>query len=309
MGLDGRGTLPHGVRHASLSFRRRINGGSMGGIEIVASPAKRLSVIAACLPRGMPWPGEYLFPIKRWVELLLKRIPQSERVLSEIEILLVEDSPSLLATKHAKEVFRDELASGFLRLIQADRSGDPAALWNRGAEAATGGWLHFIRPPDLGWVAELPRLLDRLSRHDWIARLAPEKSAASHALLPDSNGDWGSAVLSGNLWESGTHVYRRSLFLECGRFPEGYRGIPRPKKLPGDSEFELAVRVALHLSKRGEKGRAYFEPARASDADALFGKPSKAFSGALEKMSLLRLFPSIPRERWLPWARGITRRK
>ncbi len=266
-------------------------------------PAQRIQRLSVIIPVLGPTPWDQV-PERGLAERAVTSVlSQSDPVGTEV-VLVVEAS----AGDSLREAFRDELTQTGTRLelitpTPDGPSGDRARLWNIGAARSRGSFLAFLDPRDQWKPNRLTLLEPWLKKHD----LLTNSRTAPHA-----TSDWVRAFLAENWAIPSSLVVRRSLFEAVGGFPEGYTGLPLPRRLPGEVEYEFLLRALTVLLKSDHRDRFEVmteETVALGERPAGFPAPIESkISRLREAVTLLSVTPKLPPRYWSAVVKKVFRR-
>lgn len=163
-----------------------------------------------------------------------------------LEVIAVDDSAGDELLEYLKSVFSDAVRSGKLTLVASEPSGDPAHLFNRGAESATGTYLAFMMAGDEWSSTHLQQVHSNLKGKQLLF-------CGAWTSRQGSPSDWTSLITQLQSVKRSSVVIRETLFHELGGFPEGYSGLILPKKIPGQIEFEFVLKAIQRLMETEQK--------------------------------------------------------
>ncbi len=266
-------------------------------------PTQRVQRLSVIIPVLGPTPWDQV-PERGLAERAVASVlSQPDPVGTEV-ILVVEAS----AGDSLREAFRDELTQPGTRLELITPSpegpaGDRARLWNIGAARSRGSFLAFLDPRDQWKPNRLTLLEPWLKKHDLLT---------SSQTAPHSSSDWVRAFLTENWATPSSLVVRRSVFESVGGFPEGYTGLPLPRRLPGEVEYEFLLRALTFLLKSDNRERFDVmteETVAIGERPAGFPAPiENRFSRLREAVTLLSVAPKLPPRYWSAVVRKLLRR-
>ncbi len=217
------------------------------------------------------------------------------------EVIVADDGSRDETVTYLSDVFRDEILKDRFRVMALDRTGDLAKARNLAAASSRGTYLAFLEDLHFWRPVRLRSLEPLLKGHDLIvATREPELDSS----------DWIRSFLSQNLLVESSIVVRRTHFEEVGGFPEGYGGLPLPKRIPGDESYEFALKCLVRLIDSGQKDRFILSP---GDQIALERPPLPAPIEKIEEkvqslrevVSLVKLTRTLPKRYWIEVAKRI----
>ena len=222
-----------------------------------------------------------------------------------IEIIAVDDDPDGSTNDYLKEVYYDAVREQRLRLVTRQRrTGDWGLLKNEGAQVAQGAYLSFLHPEETWRSTGLKSIEPLLYGNDLI--LASDFTQGEDPSTQSSASTAGDGILK--LLEAGKPVkssliIRRALWDEIGGYPEGYSGLPFPRKLPGDENYELWLKALIRLLKTERRERFAWVPNHyiVTAPDSLLPSLVPGFDQLQTFKKLIsfgKLAPKLPKQYW-----------